>query len=149
MQLQSTSDLRKALCATPDDAGAWYRLGLSQNENSSTDGRGGDWAFVRALALEPTWKESRDGIALKGHKAPNVRLWHRPTPWPSKMAQFEDLERLVSTYIFRPEGETKRFLTRDSRLFTFGSCFATNLSKALLAQGYQSFHLNFNEELNI
>lgn len=33
-------------------------------------------------------------------------------------------------------------------MFTFGSCFATNLSRALLSRGYQSYHLNFNEEIN-
>jgi tetratricopeptide (TPR) repeat protein len=59
-----------------------------------------------------------------------------------------DFQNLVRNHIaVNLNGESK-FLDRDTRFFTMGSCFARNLAKSLRDRGYAAFHMEISEYIN-
>ncbi|MGZ4969535.1 MAG: GSCFA domain-containing protein [Methylobacter sp.] len=59
-----------------------------------------------------------------------------------------DLEKTISTYIAADLKDVKKFITKESKFFTMGSCFARNIALALLQNGYRANHMNIAEHIN-
>jgi hypothetical protein len=68
------------------------------------------------------------------------------TVYPRDNADFDDFEKLIDEFIV--DKSIAPFLSKDSRIFTQGSCFAENLHIALTKAGYTTFYNQFKEALN-
>jgi hypothetical protein len=59
-----------------------------------------------------------------------------------------ELDSLIKNHIATDFNSESKFVNKNTKFFTMGSCFARNLSRTLLNQGYQSSHLEIVESLN-
>ena len=59
-----------------------------------------------------------------------------------------DLQSLVRDHIAVNLNSESKFLDRNTRFFTMGSCFARNLAKSLRDRGYAAFHMEISEYIN-
>ncbi|HEY7843944.1 MAG TPA: GSCFA domain-containing protein [Bradyrhizobium sp.] len=59
-----------------------------------------------------------------------------------------DLQSLVKDHIAVNLNGEPKFLDRNTRFFTMGSCFARNLAKSLRDRGYAAFHMEISEYIN-
>jgi tetratricopeptide (TPR) repeat protein len=59
-----------------------------------------------------------------------------------------DLEKLIRDHIAVNLNSAPKFLTKATRFFTMGSCFARNLSVSLAQSGYTSHHMEISEYIN-
>ncbi len=68
--------------------------------------------------------------------------------YPSTSDFIGKLDSLIKKHIAVDFTSGNKFVTKSTKFFTIGSCFARNLSRSLLKQGYQSSHLEIAENLN-
>ncbi len=59
-----------------------------------------------------------------------------------------DLKNLIKNHIAADNIDTIKFINKETKFFTMGSCFAGNLSDALKRTGYQCSHLGIHEHIN-
>jgi hypothetical protein len=59
-----------------------------------------------------------------------------------------DLEKLIREHIAVNLNSAPKFVSKATRFFTMGSCFARNLSANLLQSGYASNHMEISEYIN-
>jgi tetratricopeptide (TPR) repeat protein len=59
-----------------------------------------------------------------------------------------DLEKLIRDHIAVNLGSMPKFVSKATRFFTMGSCFARNLSASLNQSGYASHHMEISEYIN-
>jgi tetratricopeptide (TPR) repeat protein len=59
-----------------------------------------------------------------------------------------DFQKLIRDHIAVNLNSEYKFLNKDTRFFTMGSCFARNLSKSLNNSGYVSHHMEISEYIN-
>jgi tetratricopeptide (TPR) repeat protein len=68
--------------------------------------------------------------------------------YPETQVFLGDFQKLVKDHIaVNLKGEEK-FITKSTRFFTMGSCFARNLSRNLINSGYVSHHMEISEYIN-
>jgi tetratricopeptide (TPR) repeat protein len=68
--------------------------------------------------------------------------------YPETQVFLGDFQKLVKDHIaVNLKGEEK-FITKSTRFFTMGSCFARNLSRNLVNSGYVSHHMEISEYIN-
>jgi len=59
-----------------------------------------------------------------------------------------DLEKLIRNHIAVNLNHEPKFLTKATRFFTMGSCFARNLAMSLSQSGYAAHHMEISEYIN-
>jgi tetratricopeptide (TPR) repeat protein len=59
-----------------------------------------------------------------------------------------DFQKLIRDHIAVNLNSEPKFLNRDARFFTMGSCFANNLAKSLSSSGYACSHMEISEYIN-
>jgi len=59
-----------------------------------------------------------------------------------------DLERLVKDHIAVDLKREPKFISKQTRFFTMGSCFARNLAGSLIRSGYPAIHMEISEYIN-
>jgi len=59
-----------------------------------------------------------------------------------------DFDRLIKDHIAVNLNSEPKFLDKNTRFFTMGSCFARNLAKSLIDRGYGAFHMEISEYIN-
>jgi tetratricopeptide (TPR) repeat protein len=59
-----------------------------------------------------------------------------------------DFQKLMKNHIAVNLRSEPKFLGKDTRIFTMGSCFARNLSRSLTDNGYVSRHMEISEHIN-
>jgi tetratricopeptide (TPR) repeat protein len=59
-----------------------------------------------------------------------------------------DFQKLIRDHIAVNLTAEPKFLSKDTRFFTMGSCFARNLSRSLNNSGYTSHHMEISEYIN-
>src|SRR5689334_14437734 len=59
-----------------------------------------------------------------------------------------DIEKLIRDHIAVNLGSEPKFLTKATRFFTMGSCFARNLAMSLSQSGYAAHHMEISEYIN-
>jgi hypothetical protein len=59
-----------------------------------------------------------------------------------------DFDSLVKDHIAVNLRSESKFVNKDTRFFTMGSCFARNLARSLLDRGYGASHLEISEYIN-
>lgn len=68
--------------------------------------------------------------------------------YPETAAFLGDVQPLIRDHIAVNLKSEPKFLTKATRFFTMGSCFARNLSKSLRESGYVSNHMEISEYIN-
>jgi hypothetical protein len=68
--------------------------------------------------------------------------------YPETKEFLGDFQKLIRDHVAVNLNSEPKFLNRDTRFFTMGSCFARNLSKSLVDSGYASHHMEISEYIN-
>jgi tetratricopeptide (TPR) repeat protein len=68
--------------------------------------------------------------------------------YPDTAAFLGDLEKLIRDHIAVNLNSESKFLNRDTKFFTMGSCFARNLARSLSERGYVARHMEISEYIN-
>lgn len=68
--------------------------------------------------------------------------------YPAQNDFLGNLVDLIKNHIAYDLKNTEKFLTKDTKIFTMGSCFARNIAGALRKNGYIARNLEITEELN-
>jgi tetratricopeptide (TPR) repeat protein len=68
--------------------------------------------------------------------------------YPETQDFLGDFQKLIHDHIAVNLNGVPKFLTRKTRFFTMGSCFARNLAKSLNDSGYVSHHMEISEYIN-
>jgi tetratricopeptide (TPR) repeat protein len=105
----------------------------------------------KAMALDPatydteanreTLKIARSNIDSRNDKKTIGR-------YPLTEDFLGDFQQLIKNHIAVDLTKKHKFLTKNTRFFTMGSCFARNLSRSLASNGYVSRHMEISEYIN-
>lgn len=68
--------------------------------------------------------------------------------WPIDNAEFQDVDVFSARHVLQGLPKPERPIPRGSKIFTFGSCFASNVAYSLYQQGMDAFYLQLFEDLN-
>ncbi len=68
--------------------------------------------------------------------------------YPETQVFLGDFQKLVKDHIAVNLKSEEKFITKNTRFFTMGSCFARNLSRNLANSGYVSHHMEISEYIN-
>jgi tetratricopeptide (TPR) repeat protein len=68
--------------------------------------------------------------------------------YPETAEFLGDFQKLVKDHIAVNLNSEPKFINKDTRFFTMGSCFARNLSNSLIHSGYRSHHMEISEYIN-
>jgi tetratricopeptide (TPR) repeat protein len=68
--------------------------------------------------------------------------------YPETQVFLGDFQKLVKDHIAVNLKSEEKFITKNTRFFTMGSCFARNLSRNLVNSGYVSHHMEISEYIN-
>jgi tetratricopeptide (TPR) repeat protein len=113
-------------------------------------------SLEKAIALDPArydTKANRETLEI-------ARLRLSPTSsntanskrkigrYPETEAFLGDLQKLIRDHIAVNLNSEPKFVSKDTRFFTMGSCFARNLAKSLNNSGYVSHHMEISEYIN-
>jgi len=112
-------------------------------------------SLEKAIALDPAYDTPTNRETLEIAKS---RL-SQPAPkaatpkkkigrYPETKDFVGDFDRLVKDHIAVNLGSERKFLNKETRFFTMGSCFARNLAKSLRERGYAAFHMEISEYIN-
>jgi hypothetical protein len=105
-------------------------------------------AVNQALALDPKGLRAR-GLRTVLDRSPATNAPRgRWVAYPGQAPSFQDPRKVIRTSLLRGYPEGERFITPSTRFLTLGSCFATNLAKALRAKGMQAFSEFIGENVN-
>lgn len=112
-------------------------------------------SLEKAIALDPTnfdTSSNREtlGAARSQLKAANsnAKSKRKVGRYPETSNFLGDLQGLVRDHIAVNLSGEPKFVTKQTRFFTMGSCFARNLSKSLNDNGYVSHHMEIAEHIN-
>jgi len=113
-------------------------------------------SLEKAIALDPATYDTpanREtlGIARSqlGHSTSQAANGKRRIGRYPETSDFHgDLQKLVRDHIAVNLKSEPKFLTRRTRFFTMGSCFARNLANSLIMSGYVSQHMEISEYIN-
>ncbi len=100
----------------------------------------------RCRRLRPDDELVQKAEAALGH-GPGERARPRIDRFPDTVEDIADLKSAMSRFLLH-KLEFPRILTRESRIFAAGSCFAINLATALNRLGYTAFSNGFGESIN-
>lgn len=112
-------------------------------------------ALEKAIALDPAKYDTganRETLDLarsrlsRASKAENNRK--KVGRYPETADFRGDFQKLIRNHIAVNLSSEPKFITKNSRFFTMGSCFARNLAKSLKDSGYLSHHMEISEYIN-
>ena len=109
----------------------------------------------KAIALDPetydtdanreTLRIAKSNIGQNSDKRSNKKKIGR---YPLTEDFLGDFQKLIRDHIAVNLNAEHKFLNKDTRFFTMGSCFARNLSRSLNNSGYVSHHMEISEYIN-
>jgi tetratricopeptide (TPR) repeat protein len=107
------------------------------------------------IALDPSFDTpaNRETLAL-GRSRLNQPAAKATTPkkkigrYPETKDFLGDIEGLITNHIAVDLNREPKFITKDTRFFTMGSCFARNLARSLEQNGYVAQHMEISEYIN-
>ncbi len=136
---------RRALAVESGYPDALWLLGQSLLEQDK-----GDEALStleRLYAIAPTFRGLAQEIEkIKASKSASKRA--KPTRHPRLISDYRDFDAFVERYVLGDLAGIEPFLTKDSKVFTAGSCFAANIADGLKAQGIDTATVGVPEEIN-
>jgi tetratricopeptide (TPR) repeat protein len=105
-------------------------------------------ALLRAMGLDPGTYDTPANRETLATARTARRQWQKIGRYPETAAFHGDLQALISGHIAVNLAHEPKFLSKSSRFFTMGSCFARNLSMSLIKGGYASQHMEISEYVN-
>jgi tetratricopeptide (TPR) repeat protein len=103
-------------------------------------------ALRRALEIHPEQDGARALLGVLHSFRPGKRP-KMPSPWPSRIRQFEDPASTIRQHLLRNRPRDP-FIRPGVVFQTLGSCFAQNLANGLKAAGYRAYQESIGEEIN-
>jgi len=112
-------------------------------------------SLEKAIALDPAYGTKANRETLKTARSQLSQAADVATKSRKKVGRYPeteiflgDFQKLVIDHIAADLHDEPKFITRATRFFTMGSCFARNLSKGLMESGYVSHHMEISEYIN-
>ncbi len=102
--------------------------------------------LAKAVALNPRLLEARALLRYAEGELSPIRT-RKVRGWPGRQSKFADPKRLVERYL-TDNLVVEPFIDRGTRFLALGSCFAAELSLALIKRGFRSHHERFGEDFN-
>ena len=109
----------------------------------------------KAIALDPatydtkanreTLEISRSRLSQTAKAANGKKKIGR---YPETTEFLGDFQKLMRDHIAVNLNSEPKFINKDTKFFTMGSCFARNLAKSLNQSGYASHHMEISEYIN-
>jgi tetratricopeptide (TPR) repeat protein len=113
-------------------------------------------SLEKAIALDPatydttanreTLEIARSRLSQTNSKAANSK--RKIGRYPETGDFLGDFQKLIRDHVAVDLNSEPKFLNRNTRFFTMGSCFARNLAKSLIDSGYASHHMEISEYIN-
>jgi len=101
--------------------------------------------YERALELNPQATRSRlESENLRTRRASRDRLARSPR----SVREFDDLDKLFEKYILTEFANAKPLINFHTPVLTLGSCFASNIAKALQTFGVPARSVDYEEDIN-
>jgi tetratricopeptide (TPR) repeat protein len=109
----------------------------------------------KAIALDPATydtKANRETLEIsrsrlgQAAKAANGRK--KIGRYPETTEFLGDFQKLMRDHIAVNLNSEPKFINKNTKFFTMGSCFARNLAKNLIDSGYTSHHMEISEYIN-
>ena len=113
-------------------------------------------SLEKAIALDPTLFDKpghRETLNLAKSRlnqaAPKAAVARKKIGrYPETKDFLGDLEKLVKDHIAADLKREPKFISKQTKFFTMGSCFARNLAGSLLRSGYPAHHMEISEYIN-
>ena len=143
--------LRRELAARTGAADDYFDLSESCAETDHLDEA--EAALRKAIELEPG-KYAKPIHQQSLHLLESTRAERSSRP-PIKKSRYPDtdifagdLPALIRDHIAAGHKASPKFITRDTKFFAMGSCFARNLAGALVRSGYDATNMEISEAIN-
>src|SRR5579871_1593880 len=113
-------------------------------------------ALEKAIALDPaTYDTTTNRETLELARSQSKRATAKADGNKGKVGRYPqtvdflgDFQKLMRDHIAVNLNGADKFLSKDTRFFTMGSCFARNLANSLNNSGYVSRHIEISEYIN-
>jgi tetratricopeptide (TPR) repeat protein len=110
----------------------------------------------KAMALDPaTYDTKANRETLEIARSRLSQTTSKPANGKKKVGRypetaefFGDFQKLIKDHIAVNLTSESKFIDKNTRFFTMGSCFARNLAKSLIDSGYISHHMEISEYIN-
>jgi hypothetical protein len=112
-------------------------------------------SLEKAIELDPAYdtktnRETLEIAKLRLNEAPSKTANGKKKVgrYPETTEFLGDFQKLIKDHIAVNLASEPKFINKNTKFFTMGSCFARNLSKSLIDSGYVSHHLEISEYIN-
>jgi GSCFA family len=108
-------------------------------------------SLEKAIALDPATYDTaanRETLRIATSNIAGKSSKKRIGRYPQTEDFMGDFQKLITDHIAVNLNNEHRFVSKSTRFFTMGSCFARNLSKSLSSRGYRSNHMEISEVIN-
>jgi hypothetical protein len=113
-------------------------------------------SLEKAVALDPATfdtKASRETLEIaRSHLSQTTSKTAKGKKkigrYPETAEFLGDFQKLMRNHIAVNLNSESKFISKNTRFFTMGSCFARNLTKSLIQSGYASHHMEISEYIN-
>jgi tetratricopeptide (TPR) repeat protein len=146
-------ELLRRLAPASNEASDYFLLSEALTTGNSLDESIS--SLEKAMALDPATYDTdanRDTLRLArsnaGQPAPERNGRRKIGRYPETQDFLGDLQNLIRDHIAVNLNGENKFIGKDTRFFTMGSCFARNLSRCLNNSGYASHHMEIAEHIN-
>jgi tetratricopeptide (TPR) repeat protein len=112
-------------------------------------------SLEKAIALDPAYDTQANRETLEIAKsrlsqpaAKTLTAKKKIGRYPETKDFLGDLQALITNHIAVDLNREPKFISKDTRFFTMGSCFARNLAGSLRNSGYAAKHMEISEYIN-
>jgi tetratricopeptide (TPR) repeat protein len=112
-------------------------------------------SLEKAIALDPAYdsKANRETLEIARSQLSQVNSKasankRKVGRYPATVDFLGDFQKLMRDHIAVNLNSESKFINKDTKFFTMGSCFARNLAKSLIDSGYASHHMEISEYIN-
>lgn len=147
------TELFRKLARASNNAGDYYLLSEILTQGNFFEEAISN--LEKAIALDPatydtkanqeTLEISRSRLNQTGKTGKGRKKIGR---YPETTEFLGDFQKLMRDHIAVNLNSEAKFIEKDTRFFTMGSCFARNLAKSLIDSGYASHHMEISEYVN-
>ena len=108
----------------------------------------------KAIALDPATydtpahRETLSAVKARARQANSKTEKKKIGRYPDTTDFLGDFQSLIRDHIAVNLRREEKFVSKDTKFFTMGSCFARNLAKSLRENGYLAAHTEISEHVN-
>jgi tetratricopeptide (TPR) repeat protein len=144
-------ELSRKLAHASNDAADYYRLSEILTQGNFLEESIA--SLEKAIALNPAFDTPTNRETLEIAKSrssqPAAKAARKKIGrYPETKDFTGDFDRLLKEHIAVNLASEPKFVSKDTRFFTMGSCFARNLAVSLHNRGYTASHMEISEYIN-